>query len=70
MQVRTLLLEIQCELNSNLLEDVGAKLEKAKHSLIHTASEFLLAKVFLLEQRWMLARGDEQAAANSLTRCL
>lgn len=56
--MRALLLEVQCELNSNLLEEVGIKLEKAKHSLINTPYEYLLAKAFLLEERWMLAKGN------------
>jgi hypothetical protein len=70
LSVRTLLLEVLCELNSSLLDAVGGKLEKVKHTVIHTPVEYLLAKAFLLEERWQLARGDETAALGSLRRCI
>lgn len=54
LTMRTILLEVLCELSSNMVEDVANKLEKVKHTIIHTPLEYLLAKVFLLELRFYL----------------
>lgn len=36
LTVRAILLEILCELNSNILDGVPSKLEKVKHTIIDT----------------------------------
>lgn len=48
LNVRTLLLEILSELNCNILEEITAKLDKAKHIVLQTQVEYLLSKIFLL----------------------
>lgn len=70
LTMRTILLEVLCELASNMAEEVANKLEKVKHTIIHTPIEYLLAKVFLLELRYHLSQGDEPAALKSLKKCM
>lgn len=68
--MRGLLLEAQVELSSGQLEEVGMKLEKAKHFVVDTEAEYLLSKVFLLEEKLHLSRGEDSAALKSLKKCL
>lgn len=70
LTMRAMLLEVLCELSSNSAEEVANKLEKVKHTVIHTPIEYLLAKVFLLELRFHLSQGDEPAALRSLKKCM
>ena len=71
MLIRTMILEIVVLMGCKGGEEIQGKIEKLKHMLIHSEAEYLLGRVFLLEERWVLGQsGDEQSAYRSLKKCL